>query len=966
MSSLHVRAKALFLIALERPPADRSAFLAEACGNDTALRQEVESLLAFHSDAAQAATEAGRFAPGALFAGRYRMVTRIGRGGMGEVWRADDLVLQTPVALKRLHAAGPAARKRILNEVRLARQITHPAVCRVFDFGESDAELFFSMELVEGEDLATLLRRVGRLPVDKVIDIARQLCAGLAAAHATGVLHRDLKPANVLIDDDGRVHITDFGIAVTRKERNDRSVAGTPEHMAPEQLVGSTPLSERTDLYALGLIVYELVTGRRAFSASDERAVPIPASTIVPGLSPQFDRLLARALSPDPSRRFASAAEMAAQFPSTDAPHRKISWRGWLAAGLAAALAAGVAAVLVWPHPPPALSEQDTIVLADFENTTNEPVFDGALKVALAVALEQSPFLKVFPDDRVQETLRLMDRPAAQRITRPIAREIAQRERLKALIAGSISPLGTHYVLALEAVNVESGEAVAREQVEAVGKEQVLTSLGSAASRLRQQLGESLTSIQQFDVPLPRATTPSLEALNSYARALDEGRMNPRLEAIPHLKRALELDPDFALAQALLSGVYTNTGQSALAPQYSRRAFQLRDRVSERERYFIAFRYYRDATQDWDKALELARAWTRAYPREAFAFNALGIALLRFGDYEGALAPLRQALSLDSKFAPLYANLGGVLMSLDRFGEARTVLQEGAARQIDYFNMDRIAYLVAFVEGNQEAVDRHINAGMRLNQNGGAFGWRARSLAFGGRLAAAREQSRRGSQAAAQGGFREVAARLIVDDAEGRALVGRCEGIRSDVDEALEWSRDNFALEESARALLLCGHDAEAAGLVAELAKRYPEATLIKDISLPVAGALLALRQGRPARALALLEPVRPYDHAPWSGYWPAYLRGLAQLQQKAAGEAAAEFQSIVAHRGEDPDSLLYPLAVLGMARASALAGNLEQARTTYQQFLTLWKDADTGLAPLVESRRELARTTSALQTQAQ
>ena len=284
----------------------------------------------------------------------------------------------------------------------------------------------------------------------------------------------------------------------------------------------------------------------------------------------------------------------------------------------------------------PALTGQDTIVLADFLNTTGEPVFDGALKVALAVALEQSPFLKVFSDDRVRETLRLMQRPPDTPVTRAVAREVAQREQLKALIAGSIGNLGSHYVLALEAVNAATGDVMAREQVEVSAKEQVLTSLGATASRLRGKLGESLASIQKFDVPLPRATTPSLEALHAYSLALDEGRFTPRAEAIPHLKRAIEIDPTFAMAHAVLSAVYYNTGHSALAPAFSARAFELRNRVSERERFFISWRYYLDAIQAWDQALALAESWTASYPREAFAFNSLGLASAAFGQHERA------------------------------------------------------------------------------------------------------------------------------------------------------------------------------------------------------------------------------------------------------------------------------------------------------------------------------------------
>src|SRR5512138_66620 len=650
MPSLHQRAKDVFLVALAQSGSDRSAFLADACGDDTALRAEVESLLHFHETTGSAEPEGQgeetdtHFSPGQMFAGRYRMVARIGRGGMGDVWRADDVILQTPVALKLIPSTANDQAGRILNEVRVARQITHPAVCRVFDVGNADGVVFFTMELVDGEDLAALVRRVGRLPLEKVNDIARQLCGGLAAAHAQGVLHRDLKPGNVLIDNHGQVRITDFGIAISQRQPATHSLTGTPAYMAPEQRAIGATLSPQTDIYALGLVLYELLVGQHPFKQHSAAQPPPRPSAVVPSVDPRLERVIMDALSIDPVGRPASATDFAARLAqpvagqSSDTTRttvsisgRRISW--WIIGSAVAAVVGIIAVGLTFFVSPSAgartLTAQDTIVIADFENTTNEPVFDGALKVALAVALEQSPFLKVFPDDRARDTLRLMERSPEERITRALARDIARREQLKALISGSIASLGRNYVIALEAINADTGDIMAREQAEATSKEQVLTSLGAASTRLRERLGESLASVQKFDAPLPRATTPSLDALHAYSLALSDGREVPRLESIPQLKRAIELDPTFAMAHAQLSAVYANTGQSALAPTYSKRAFELRDRVSERERFFISWRYYRDAVQAWDKALELTRSWTATYPREVTAFNSLGAALIR-------------------------------------------------------------------------------------------------------------------------------------------------------------------------------------------------------------------------------------------------------------------------------------------------------------------------------------------------
>jgi Tfp pilus assembly protein PilF len=975
MLTLHQRAKTLFLKALERPEGERAAFLAEACGSDVALRKEIESLLAFHEPGTDAAAVPGPpadvplFEPGQVFAGRYRMIARIGRGGMGEVWRADDLVLHTAVAIKLLYSTVPEGRDRILNEVRVARQITHPAVCRVFDVGQDGEWIFYSMELIEGEDLASLIRRIGRLPSEKVADIARQLCGGLAAAHAQGVLHRDLKPENVLIDDRGAVRITDFGIAISTRTRDPYTLTGTPAYMAPEQRTLGATLSEQTDIYALGLVLYELLVGRHALQRSNPSAMPPLPSVLVPNVNAQLERVVMKALSPEPAGRFASAADMAANLPPigfrADDPDRVTSAltgsqrsSAWLAgfglAALVGLLAVG-ASFFVSPRTP-GLTERDTIVLADFDNNTGDAVFDRALKVALAVALEQSPFLNVFPDERARETLRLMARSPDEPVTRSVAREIARREQLKALLAGSISSLGRNYVLALEAVNAETGDVIAREQTEAASKEEVLGALGAASSRLREKLGESLASVQKFDVPLPRATTTSLDALHAYSLALYEGREVPRLEAIPHLKRAIEIDPNFAMAHAQLSAVYANTDQSALAPAYSRMAFELRDRVSERERFFISWRYYRDAIQAWDKALELARSWTAAYPREAFAFNSLGAALIRLGRFDQSIEPFREAIRLDAKFIPAYSNMAASLLALGRHGEARAILQDAANRGLEFAGARRLSYLLAFVEGDQATMARELNASVGVGETNAAFGWQAVTSAFGGHVAAAHEQFRRGVEASRQGGFGEVAAQLMTEDAEVHAIAGQCADAREEVLAGLKLSRDNATLERGSRVLALCGGDQEAASLSAELAKRFPEATLTIRVALPVTAAALALQRGEPARALAVLEPVRPYDHAPSPGFWPSYLRGQAHLRLEDGQAAMTEFRNILDHRGEAPASMLYPLAHLGLARAATLTGDRETARHAYSDFFALWNEADPGLQPLAEARTEYDR----------
>ena len=979
MSSLHKGAKDLFIAALEREGADRLAFLADACGDDTALREEVESLLRFHEIDTTGlprplpASDPGpvhSFAPGFVFGMRYRMVTRLGKGGMGDVWRADDLMLETPVALKLIRSTSQAGRERLLQEVRLARRVTHPAVVRVFDVGEADDEVFFSMELVEGQDLAAVLKHAGRLAPGRVVEIARQLCGGLHAAHSEGVLHRDLKPANILVDQHGRVRITDFGIAVQAGVAGIVQAAGTPMYMAPEQRTPGAPISPQTDLYALGVLLYELATGQHPARVSPAVSSIVPPSDLAPGINPALENAILMALSPAPKDRPASAAAFAAMLPPgeqevhalrgvvAEAARQPFWTRAWwmgiagvlvLLVGLGALLAP-----LARRASTPPLTDSDTIVLADFVNTTSEPLFDGALKVALAVALEQSPFLKVFPDDRVQETLRLMERPPDQRITRDVAREVAVREHVKATISGSIASLGRNYVLALEVVDSQSGDVMAREQVEAGSKEEVLTALGTAATALRERLGESLRTVRAFDVPLPRATTPSLEALHAYGLAMEKGNRLIAVEAIPHLQRAIELDPNFALALAALSGVYANTSQTLLAPVYSKRAFELRDRVSERERYFISWRYYRDALQDWGRGLELARAWTAAYPREAQAFNALGLAAEFHGLRTEGETALRKAMELDPTWLAPKGNLADNLLRQNKLDDALALVTASMASGVEYQAIYRVGYLVSLLRDDAAGMAKYLAAARKTRDVLDVANWDSRAIAYRGRLTEGHDGTRSAIQQALQLDFKEWAARYSTEDAEINAIVGRCAEARRSARAALEWSRDSATLDIAARSLGLCG-DAQALELMKELEQRFPNASLRLHVSAPIVRAAYMMRTGNMAGALAELDRV-PYQDATMAKLWPAFLRGNIYAVRKDPARAAAEFQHVIDHRAESGDSLLYPMSLLGRARAAVALEERATAEQFFDQLLQLWRNADANLEPFVEARREAAR----------
>jgi tetratricopeptide (TPR) repeat protein len=410
------------------------------------------------------------------------------------------------------------------------------------------------------------------------------------------------------------------------------------------------------------------------------------------------------------------------------------------------------------------------------------------------------------------------------------------------------------------------------------------------------------------------------------------------------------------MAQALLSGIYANTGHSAEAPVYSRKAFELRDRVSERERFFISWRYYVDAEQAWDKALDLGLSWTATYPREAFAFNSLGLASAAFGHHDQAVPAFREAIRLDPGFVPPHGNLAGSLIALNRFDEASAHLQEAAARGVDFSTIRRMAYLLAFVGEDAAAMTRELDMVRRTTQSMWASNWEARTSVFSGRFAAAHELFRRAIEAAIRGGSRELAAQWTLEDAEAHAIAGQCTPARAETASGLALSRDNFTLERAGRTLALCDAGAEASLVSAELSSRFPTATLTTGLHLPVIAAATAVRSGEFARAIALLDPVKTYDHAPAAEFWPAYLRGEAHLGLNDAAAAATQFQSILDRRGKAPASPLYPLAQLGLARAAALAGNMEKARETYERFLTQWSGADPGLRFVEGARRDYAR----------
>lgn len=629
----------------------------------------------------------------------------------------------------------------------------------------------------------------------------------------------------------------------------------------------------------------------------------------------------------------------------------------------AIALFVSVAAAVSYFSRRPVLTDKDTILLADFVNKTGEEVFDGTLREALAIQLSQSPFLNIFSTEQVREGLRYMGRAPEDRLTQTVARELCQRYGLKAFLTGSIASLGHNYLLTLEAVNSQTGEVLAGELAEAENKEQVLKTLDRVTTQLRRKLGESLASIQKFDAPLEQVTTSSLMALKAYSLGTETLRRSQgpgNDEALLYLKRAIELDPNFGQAYSTISTLYRNRGQQELASEYAQKAFELRDRVSEREKLAILLEYYSDVTGELDKQIETALVSKRNYLRDYSPPNSLAMRYSAMGQWESVVAEAREAISRDLQARPPYFLLGNALISLNRFAEAREVYERALQQKPDFEPYHSFLFRIAFVQGDMAEMKRQLDWMSGKPNEYTALVLQAETAAFAGQLRQAQECSRRALELAARRNLKEQTAGIEFWLVKCETAFGSCRHPSAETFDIQTLKHDHrLYLVIAASTQALCGDVKEAESLANELAARNPQFTLMNTLVLPTIRADIELRRGNPDQVIRLLQPALRFEGGD-GGFRGGdlacrviYQRGQAYLRQRSGAEAAAEFQKILNHRGWCPTSYFYPLACLGLARAATLTGDTAKARKAYQELLTLWKEADPDLPLLIVAKQE-------------
>jgi serine/threonine protein kinase/tetratricopeptide (TPR) repeat protein len=983
--------------ALDIPAVERDAYLRNACAGDQRLEEEVRSLLAAYDRAdrflgapaidlaarelAGERSDDGSQAGGDPLIGQtlshYRIIEKLGGGGMGVVYKAEDSRLHRPVALKFVSgdlASDAEALSRFQREARTASALNHPHICTIYDIGEQDGRSFIAMEYLEGATLKDRLA-AGPLGFEIVLRLGIQIADALDAAHTANIIHRDIKPANIFTSARGHAKLLDFGLARmgarTSREADFTTAAGTMQgvvmgtvaYMAPEQARGE-PVDHRADLWSVGLVLYEMAKGPR----------PAPAVRLRVEASPELERIVAKCLETDPALRYQRAADLRTDLErlrrgsdsaltGREQPPATAHARWTVVAAGAAAIALAAVGYVFYPRPASALTDKDTIVLSEFTNTTGDPVFDDTLRQGLAVQLQQSPFLSLISEERIRRTLPLMNQEADARLTPDLAQGVCARTGSAAVLQGSIAALGSQYVLGLRAKHCTTGDILADEQAQATRKEEVLIALSEMATRFRTRVGESLATIEKHSRPLAEATTPSLDALKAYSDAVKEFTRPRRLTL---LQRAVALDPDFAVAHAQLGFTLGGEGEAALGQQSLIKAYQLRHRASDVERFSIETFYDRDVTGNLERERRTLETWAQSYPRDPSPHTLLaGLALTSTGQLELAIAETDKAIALDPDWTPAYVNRAFNQLYLNRPDDASLTITRAVERKLERAEFLLVPYFVAFLKGNDEELTRTATAARKNPELVDRMPHlEALTLARSGRLQDARRMSAVLVEIAQQSGRRERAGLFEAGRAVWEAFYGNAAAARQSASKALALGRDRNVDYAAAFALALSGELRQARDLAQDLAREFPEDTFVQFMYLPTLRALFALNARDPVAAIQALQVASRYDlHTVGVSYigrfgalYPIYVRGQAYLAARQPAEAVGEFQRILDHRSIVLVDPMDAMARLQLARALAFSGDTVKAKSAYGDLLTLWKNADSDIPVLKAARAEYAR----------